>query len=103
MTLDMEGMNVTARGGLNGRTPRCDHVNMVPSAEPGPPECTQCLTLGLRWVRLLACLTCGLVACSNDSPGGHARAHYEESDHPVAGGLEPEPAWRWCYVHGRAV
>ena len=35
----------------------------------------------------MVCLTCGWVACSDDSPNQHARAHYEETDHPVAAGL----------------
>jgi uncharacterized UBP type Zn finger protein len=43
------------------------------------------------------------VACSDDSPSQHARAHYEETDHPLAAGLEPGPRWRWCYVHQRLV
>ncbi|WP_416348914.1 UBP-type zinc finger domain-containing protein [Microbispora triticiradicis] len=51
----------------------------------------------------MSCTTCGWVACSDDSPGGHARAHYEETDHPVVAALVSEPPWRWCYVHGRAL
>jgi uncharacterized UBP type Zn finger protein len=43
------------------------------------------------------------VACSDDSPNRHARAHYEETDHPLAAGLEPGSQWRWCYVHQRLV
>ena len=34
----------------------------------------------------MVCLTCGWVTCSDDSPNQHARAHYEETDHPVAAG-----------------
>lgn len=103
MTVNVKGMNVTARGGLNGDAPRCDHFDALPRGERGLPECTQCVALGLTWARLLVCLTCGWVACSDESPGGHARAHYQETDHPVVAALEPETAWRWCYVHGRAM
>ncbi|MEU8247832.1 UBP-type zinc finger domain-containing protein [Nonomuraea sp. NPDC048916] len=99
----MPGLSVTVRGSLNGQAPRCDHLDMVPAAEHGSPECGQCLALGLGWTRLLVCLTCGWVACSDDSPGGHARRHYEETDHPVVAELEPGKAWRWCYVHERTV
>ncbi|MEU7898184.1 UBP-type zinc finger domain-containing protein [Nonomuraea sp. NPDC049152] len=102
MTLNIHGMHVTARGGLNGQAPRCDH-DLVPVAERGAPECQKCLASGLTWSRLLVCLTCGWVACSDDSPGGHAREHYRETDHPVAAALEPGTTWRWCYVHGQAV
>ncbi|MFF5209093.1 UBP-type zinc finger domain-containing protein [Streptosporangium sp. NPDC000396] len=103
MILDVEGVNLTAHGGLNGQAPRCGHLDMLLGTERGLPECTECLALGLTWARLLVCLTCGWVACSDDSPGGHAREHYRETDHPVVAALEPETAWRWCYVHGRAV
>jgi hypothetical protein len=39
------------------------------------------------------------VACSDTSLHQHARAHYEETDHPRSG---PPQAVRplWCYVHG---
>jgi hypothetical protein len=43
------------------------------------------------------------VACSDDSPGAHAREHYHETDHPVVAALPPETPWRWCYVDERAV
>ncbi|MGW2214114.1 UBP-type zinc finger domain-containing protein [Nonomuraea sp. NPDC001684] len=69
----------------------------------GPPECKECLALGQTWTRLLACLTCGWIACSDDSQGGHAKAHYQETDHPVAAALGPRSTWRWCYVHRRTV
>jgi len=51
----------------------------------------------------MVCLTCGWVACSDDSPNQHARADYEETDHPVAARLAAGAAWRWCYVHQRLV
>jgi uncharacterized UBP type Zn finger protein len=104
MTLDMKGMARLPRsGGPNGQAPRCDHADTIRPAEAQSPGCTECLASGQRWVRLLVCPRCGWVACSDDSPGAHARAHYEETDHPVAGALEPGSTWRWCYVHGRAV
>ena len=34
------------------------------------------------WVGLWLCLSCGWVACSDDSPNQHAKAHYQETDHP---------------------
>ncbi len=103
MTLHTHGTNATDRAGLNGQAPRCDHVHQLPAARRGPPKCEECLAQGRTWVGLLVCLTCGWVACSDDSPGGHARAHYQETDHPVVGALEPESTWRWCYVHCRTV
>lgn len=103
MTLDAKETPMTARSGLNGQAPRCDHLDRLPAVEHDLPECAECLALGWAWTRLLACLTCGWVACSDDSRGSHARAHYEETDHPVAAAIDAESTWRWCYVHGRAV
>jgi uncharacterized UBP type Zn finger protein len=50
----------------------------------------------------VVCLRCGWVACSDDSPSRHARAHYQETDHPLARGMEPGSR-PWCYVHRRLV
>jgi uncharacterized UBP type Zn finger protein len=102
MTLDAQE-RAAARAGLNGQAPRCDHIAQLPAAEPGKPECQPCLALGRTWTRLLVCLTCGWMACSDDAQGGHAKAHYEETDHPVAAALDPGSTWRWCYVHQRPV
>ncbi|WP_082801675.1 UBP-type zinc finger domain-containing protein [Herbidospora cretacea] len=88
---------------LNGQAPSCHHVDQLPAARPGPAVCEECLALGRSWSRLLVCLTCGLVACSDDAQGGHARAHYQETDHPVVASLDPRLTWRWCYVHRRTV
>ena len=52
---------------------------------------------------LWMCLSCGWVACSDDSPNQHARAHYEETDHPVAARLPRGSHTLWCHVHRRAV
>ncbi|TDD12041.1 hypothetical protein E1292_02595 [Nonomuraea deserti] len=103
MALDAQGTKVTDRAGLNGQAPRCDHIDQLPTVEPGLPECKECLGLGRTWAQLLVCLTCGWVACSDDSRGGHSRAHYEETDHPVVATLASKSTWRWCYVHRRTV
>ncbi|GAA0994753.1 hypothetical protein GCM10009555_087870 [Acrocarpospora macrocephala] len=103
MTLDAEVAHVTVRVGLNGQVPRCQHLDLLVAVKHGLPECKQCLALGWVWARLLVCLSCGWVACSDDSPGGHAKGHYEETDHPVVAELDPGSTWRWCYVHGRTV
>ncbi|HEY7489023.1 MAG TPA: UBP-type zinc finger domain-containing protein [Streptosporangiaceae bacterium] len=87
----------------NGSSPRCDHVDALRPVTPQSAGCRECLDSGASWLGLLVCLTCGWVACSNDSPQRHAHAHYQETDHPVAGGLEAGSAWRWCYVHSRVV
>jgi uncharacterized UBP type Zn finger protein len=103
MTLHTNGMKVGASARLNGQAPPCEHLDTSPVISPGLPRCAACITLGLTWTRLLVCRTCGWVACSDDSPGAHAREHYHETDHPVVEALPPETSWRWCYVDERAV
>ena len=88
---------------LNGSAPRCEHLDDLLPVVPQSDVCRECQAQDSRWLGLLLCLTCGWVACSDDSPSQHARAHYEETDHPLAAGLEPGPRWRWCYVHQRLV
>ncbi len=94
------GMPATS---LNGSAPRCEHLDGLQPVPPLSDECRACRDHAGRIVSLVVCLTCGWVACSDDSPGQHARAHYEETDHPLAAGLAPGSRWRWCYVHQRAV
>jgi hypothetical protein len=86
--------------GPNGTAPRCEHLDGLAPVGPRSDACPDCPA---HQGRLLVCLTCGWVACSDDSPGRHARAHYEETDHPVAADLASGVAWRWCYVHQRLV
>jgi uncharacterized UBP type Zn finger protein len=87
----------------NGSAPRCEHLDGLAPVTPQSDECRDCRSGPGRPVALLVCLSCGWVACSDDSPNRHARAHYEETDHPLARGLEPGSYWRWCYVHRRLV
>ena len=87
----------------NGTAPRCDHLDGLAPVSPQSDDCLDCRSRQERQAGLVFCLTCGWVACSDDSPNQHARAHYEETDHPVAAGLAPGWAWRWCYVHQRLV
>jgi uncharacterized UBP type Zn finger protein len=90
----------------NGTAPRCEHLDGLAPVSPQSDDCPDCRDHPNRWERqaaLVVCLTCGWVACSDDSPNQHARAHYQETDHPVAAGLRPGTRWRWCYVHQRLV
>jgi uncharacterized UBP type Zn finger protein len=87
----------------NGTAPRCEHLDGLAPVTPLSADCRDCRNGLDRQAGLVVCLTCGWVACSDDSPNQHARAHYEETDHPVAAGLELDAAWRWCYVHQRPV
>jgi uncharacterized UBP type Zn finger protein len=83
---------------------RCVHVRTAGPVDLSSTVCEQCTHLGQDWVELWLCLSCGWVACSDDSPGRHARAHYEETDHPIAAALRQQGSHpRWCHVHRRTV
>jgi uncharacterized UBP type Zn finger protein len=94
---------VAASGGPNGTAPRCDHLDAIRPVEPRSGVCPECQARGESWVGLVACLTCGWVACSDGSPNRHAKAHYEETDHPITGTLDSRLPRRWCYAHRRVV
>jgi uncharacterized UBP type Zn finger protein len=100
------GQSVTlgaVRTSPNGSAPRCEHLDGLTAPAPQSDYCRDCRSRDGNWKALLVCLTCGWVACSDDSPNRHARAHYEETDHPLAAALGAEPGRRWCYVHRRLV
>jgi uncharacterized UBP type Zn finger protein len=84
---------------------RCEHVDVEDVSEVWPPStvCVECRLRGNGWVQLCQCLSCGWTACSDDSPNQHAKAHYEETNHPVTVSLAPGLIRRWCYVHERTV
>jgi uncharacterized UBP type Zn finger protein len=77
---------------------RCAHHEAVRSVKARSSGCSLCLMRGDSWTRLLMCLTCGQVGCSDDSTNRHARKHYEETNHPIVISRELGEAWRWCYV-----
>ena len=81
-------------------TPRCSHLDAIEVAElPEPvPGCEECLKTGDTWMHLRMCLTCGNVGCCDASPNRHARAHSEESGHPLMRSAEPGEDWAWCFV-----
>ncbi|MGW7007642.1 UBP-type zinc finger domain-containing protein [Streptomyces sp. NPDC054933] len=87
----------------NGSAPRCEHLDGLTPVTPQSSVCRDCRAREESWTTLLICLTCGWVACCDDSPNQHAKAHYEETDHPLARSLEPGSRHRWCYVHQRLV
>jgi uncharacterized UBP type Zn finger protein len=79
--------------------PVCTHVEALPAeVTPSAEGCQECLALGMEWVHLRLCLSCGHVGCCDQSEGKHATAHFHESGHPVVQSFEPDEDWRWCCV-----
>jgi uncharacterized UBP type Zn finger protein len=97
--LNLDGSQVSP----NGSAPRCEHLDDLIPVTARADRCRECQVRAQSWTSLLVCLTCGWVACSDDSPGRHAHAHHTETDHPLAASLQPGSTWRWCYVHQRQV
>ncbi len=75
----------------------CSHLDQVRPVQPSAPGCELCLAHGAQWVHTRICMTCGFVGCCDSSPGRHARAHFEETGHPIICSLEPGETWAWCY------
>src|ERR1700748_1738210 len=86
-----------------GTAPRCETLAGLALVSRRSDDCRECQSRQDREASLVVCLTCGWVACSDESPNQHAKAHYEETDHPGAASLALGAAWRWCYVHQRLV
>jgi hypothetical protein len=76
----------------------CEHVGHIRKVKPSALGCEECLKLGMRWVHLRLCRTCGHVGCCDQSPGRHATAHFHKTNHPIIEGFDPPEGWGWCYV-----
>lgn len=78
---------------------KCSHLDQVDlSVEARAEGCEECLKTGDTWVALRVCKTCGHVGCCDSSKNRHARAHWEETGHPIIQPLTSGPApWTWCY------
>ena len=83
--------------------PACHHISAVGLVQPYSDACQECVERNDNWNDVWLCLSCGWVACSNDSPNRHARAHYEETDHPITADVRPGSQTHWCHVHQRTV
>jgi uncharacterized UBP type Zn finger protein len=87
-------------GDLDGPRP-CRHLAAMRLVQPRSTTCPDCRDAETRLADLWICMTCGWVACSNESPGQHAKAHYAETDHPICAPLTGRRGVRWCHVHQR--
>ena len=76
----------------------CSHLDQIRVTETNVAICRQCEETGDNWVQLRLCMTCGQVACCDDSVNRHATAHFNESGHPIIQSLEPGERWRFCYI-----
>ncbi len=77
----------------------CTHLDQIQKVKPKTNGCEECLADGKRnWVSLRMCQTCGHVGCCDSSPGRHATAHFQATQHAVMKSAEPGENWAWCYI-----
>ena len=77
----------------------CSHLDQVQDVDPGTPDgCEECLKMGMGWVHLRMCLSCGHIGCCDQSQGKHATKHFHSSNHPIIRSYEPGEDWGWCYL-----
>lgn len=75
----------------------CSHLDELKSIKPGAGVCEECVKTGQSWVHLRTCQTCGVTLCCDSSEAKHARAHFEQTGHPVIASAEPGEYWAYCY------
>ena len=76
----------------------CSHLEAIHEVEPRTMGCEECLKLGVPWVLLRMCRTCGHVGCCDTSRFKHATAHFHATGHPIVQLLEHAEERDWCYV-----
>ena len=77
----------------------CAHLDEVePASAPHQRDCEACVALGQEPVQMRYCLICGHAGCCDDTPGQHAREHYEETGHALIATLERGDDWAYCYI-----
>ncbi len=78
----------------------CAHLDWIRVTEPPAhvAGCEECLRLGMAWVHLRMCETCGHIGCCDSSPGRHATKHAHAEGHPIMRSIEPGEDWSWCVV-----
>src|SRR5579859_60378 len=54
---------------MNGSAPHCEHLDGLAPVIPQSDHCRYCRDRADRWLSLAVCMSCGWVACSDDSPG----------------------------------
>ena len=75
--------------GLWSTSPHVPTSFNPPGRTAAARRCEKCPLIGLPWVHLRLCLTCGHVGCCDSSPHRHARAHAHTIGHAIVRSFEP--------------
>ena len=97
----MSRLRDVIRGGIGlfrPSGPQCSHLDQARNVEPRTDGCEECQAAGDPWVHRRLCLACGHVGCCDQSPGRHARRHFEATGHPIMRSHEPGELWGWCWI-----
>jgi hypothetical protein len=68
-----------------------------PTVSPSGTGCVECLAADGWWLHLRRCAQCGHIGCCDNSPGQHATAHAQGTDHKIIQSFEPGEDWFWNY------
>jgi hypothetical protein len=79
----------------------CPHLADVRVTRPTTDTCDDCRPDEI-WPALRMCLTCGHVGCCDTATNKHARAHWEETGHPLMRSIRMDEGWIWCYEDNAA-
>ena len=74
----------------------CSHLVDVQLLSTDVANCDDCAPDEI-WPALRLCLTCGHVGCCDTSVHKHAKAHWEETGHPLMRSIRMDEGWIWCY------
>jgi uncharacterized UBP type Zn finger protein len=75
----------------------CSHTGLIQNVVPSADVCLGCLATGDTWPSLRICLTCGYVGCCDSSKNKHARAHFQQTGHPLISPYNVRGMdWVWC-------
>src|ERR1700722_2088143 len=74
------------------------HLGLIRDVRPRTRGCEECLKMGVLWVHLRLCLTCGHVGCCDTSKNRHATKHFRQTQHPIMRSFEPGAGWGWGCV-----
>jgi predicted ester cyclase len=74
----------------------CRHLADVRVTRPTTDTCDDC-SPGEIWPTVRLCLTCGHAGCCDTSTNKHARAHWEQTGHPLMRSIRMDEGWIWCY------
>jgi len=74
----------------------CTHLDTFAGVTPSADGCEDCLAVGGHWVHFHRCEECGHVGCCDNTPGRHAAAHWNTTQHPLIRSFEPGEDWICC-------